>query len=88
MSAGTFVPVHCSHCGRPIANEAVYLGGYAYHPECTRGPSYPATFQHLPPNPPPTHHLWHMPVAPPRLTEEDVRRIVREELTRRGDTNG
>ena len=62
----------CGHCGRPVITHAVYYGGMAYHPECTRGQMYYA----------------HMPVDRPgctpatQLTADDVRRIVREELAK------
>lgn len=64
----------CAYCGRPAAT-LVWVGGAGYHEECTRGPGFQApTYQPLPPV---------FGCAPLKaLTEEDVRRIVREELER------
>ena len=62
----------CAYCGRPAAT-LIWIGGAGYHEECTRGPGFQApTYQPLPP----------APGCIPRqqLTEEDVRRIVRDEL--------
>lgn len=62
---------YCGYCGRPVIGHAVYCGGLAYHPECTRGPGA-QQYAPMPAMPGCT------PVTP--LTAEDVRRIVREEL--------
>ena len=64
MSVTGMTTPHCGYCGRPVIGAAIYAGGLAYNPECTRGPSAQQTYQ-LPP-----------------LTEEMVRKIVREELAR------
>lgn len=68
---GMTTPI-CGHCLRPVVGPAVYHGGAAYHPECTRGPM----------------HYAQMPADRPgcapatQLTADDVRRIVREELAK------
>jgi hypothetical protein len=74
----------CAHCGRIIdGQQRWWFSGAPYHAECV-GP---------PPNPngPP---IYYSPMQPrpgcqplPQLTEEDVRRIVREELAKRS-SNG
>ena len=56
-----------------MIGHAVYCGGLAYHPECTRGPGA-QQYAPMPAMPGCT------PVTP--LTAEDVRRIVREELAK------
>ena len=66
----------CQHCGRPIGGVATWLGGQPYHPECTHGLGYSTHYA-----PSPIATLGCKP-APP-LTEDDVRRIVREELKER-----
>jgi hypothetical protein len=70
------IPISCAHCGRPVAS-GVWIGQFMYHEECAHGPSWQQQ-QYL-------HPSWYAPreqqgpVAP--LTVEDVRRIVREELS-------
>lgn len=66
----TGIPMLCGYCGRPMLQQ-VWVGNVAYHPECTRGPSYSP----MPSTP------GCQPVKP--LTEEDVRRIVCDELDKR-----
>lgn len=63
----------CLHCGRPITGQIVYAGNGAYHWECTQPPGQ-QSYQPMP------NQFGAIPV--PTLTEEDVRRIVREELGR------
>lgn len=73
MSTGTFT-WKCVHCGRPMA-AAVASGGGMYHEECLHGPGWQQPhYAPLPSNP------GCAPLAP--LTEDDVRRIVREEIAR------
>lgn len=64
----------CAHCKRPMA-QAVWLNGWPYHLECTRGPGYQ------------THYQMDFKdggcTSLAMLTEQDVRRIVREELAER-----
>lgn len=36
-TTGMTTPI-CGYCGRPVIGAAIYHGGRAYHPECTRGP--------------------------------------------------
>ena len=36
----TVIPMTCQHCGRPIGLVASFIGGFAYHEECTRGAAY------------------------------------------------
>ena len=38
MNIGITTP-SCGYCGRPVIGSALYHGGLAYHPECTRGPN-------------------------------------------------
>ena len=73
MPTGTDTTPICGHCGRPVLIQAMWHGGVPYHYECTRGPGAPLTYAPLPPDP--------EGCRPAKmLTEEDVRRIVREEL--------
>lgn len=65
----TGIPVHCAHCNGPIGGNAVWLGSFPYHEECTRGPTYHANYY---------RDMGCMPYVP--LTEDRVRQIVREEL--------
>jgi len=71
MSVSNATVALCQHCGRPIGGVAKCLGGLPYHPECTHGPSYPTHYE-----------MTRTPTTtwPSTLTEDDVRRIVREEL--------
>ena len=75
----------CAHCGRPAA-VVVWIGGMAYHEECTHGPSYvkPGPYVEIPALPP----GWAREVPAPQLTERDVLRIVRAELAKRGPLGG
>ena len=75
MSASNATVATCQHCGAPIGGAATWLGGLPYHPECTHGPGYPTHYAPL--------SLEHEGCKPShRITENDVRRIVREELAR------
>ena len=71
MNSGT-VPM-CGYCGRPIATKTLWLGGRTYHYECTRGPGAPMTYTYT--------YTGQETIM---LTEDDVRRIVREELKSSG----
>lgn len=67
---GSGVPPCCEGCGGPIVGASIWYLGFAYHVECAgrAGTAYkrmPATPGCAPVN---------------QLTENDVRRIVREEL--------
>jgi hypothetical protein len=73
--------MHCAHCGRPCAS-AVWIGSLPYHQECMRGPGYQADVCRLYP----PHPDWHHRAPAHDLTENDVRRIVREELAARDKT--
>ena len=64
----------CMHCGRPILVDVAYIGNCNYHLECARPPEQPFRYEPMPPHP------GAQPLIP--LTEDDVRRIVREELQR------
>jgi hypothetical protein len=64
MSVSNATVALCQYCGRPIGSVAAWLGGSPYHPECTHGPSYPAHYEMT---------------RTSMLTEDDVRRILREE---------
>lgn len=69
MSTGT-TPL-CGYCGKPVIDAITWHAGTPYHSECTHGPGYP------------THYVMTRtptPTWPSTLTEDDVRRIVREEL--------
>jgi hypothetical protein len=68
----TALPMVCQHCKRPIGGAATYIGTWPYHYECTRGPGAPLTYSPMEATP------GARPVN--LLTEQDVRRIVREEL--------
>lgn len=68
----TALPMVCQHCKRPIGGAATYIGTWPYHYECTRGPGAPLTYASMDAAP------GARPASP--LTEEDVRRIVRDEL--------
>ena len=82
MSVGTGCPMVCGYCGRPIASEAKWLGGTPYHSACTESPGYdPGTIRFYPPGQLP------IPTFTPAMTEDDVRRIVREEIERTGLLN-
>lgn len=71
----TAAVLKCAHCGRPIGGLQTWLGGYAYHYECTLSPdSRQLRYE------PMTVTPCAIPVPP--LTESDVRRIVREELAK------
>lgn len=73
--------MNCGYCGRPMVT-MVYVGDCAYHPECVRGPGYA---------PPSMVPMFPGALPLPHLTENDVRRIVREELVRaaeRGEGKG
>lgn len=61
----------CGYCGRP-APVAVMYDGIPYHAECTRSPQLQYAAYPFP------HEPGCVPLR--QLTEEDVRRIVREEL--------
>lgn len=65
----------CAHCGRPIGGLQTYIGGFAYHYECTLSPNSPSL--HFAPN-----QATQGAVPLKQLTEADVRRIVREEITK------
>lgn len=80
MSVSNATVALCQHCGRPIGGVATWLGGLPYHPECTHGPSYPTHYAPLP-----AEHPGCRPT--PALTEDDVRRIVRDELTHNNQGN-
>ena len=54
----------CGFCGMPVLVQPTWWGGVAYHFECAHGPGGPLPAQ----------------ISPKTLTEEDVRRIVREEM--------
>jgi hypothetical protein len=72
MSTG--IPMICQYCQRPIAGLATHIGHLAYHPECTHGPNYPTHYAPMPPVP---------GCVPWRaISEDDVRRIVRDEMTK------
>jgi len=75
MSASNGTVATCQHCGRPIGGVATWLGGLPYHPECTHGPGYLTHYAPLAPE-----HEGCKPSH--QITENDVRRIVREELAR------
>lgn len=64
----------CGYCGRPVIDFAVWHGGVPYHGECTHGPSGPLRYAQMPAQPGCT------PIR--QLTEDDVRRIVREEIAK------
>lgn len=74
--------MHCAHCGRPCA-AAIWIGTLPYHEECTHGPSWQQQ-QYLHPTFYPPSRNFTVPHVP--LQEEDVRRIVREELAARDKT--
>ena len=67
--------MHCTYCGRP-AEALVWVNGFGYHQECTRGPGFQPTY-------------WSAPEAAPSvpmlfgITEDRLRQIVREELALR-----
>jgi hypothetical protein len=73
MSGSNTAVALCQHCGRPVGEVATWIGGLPYHPECTHGPGY---LTHYAPSP--VDRPGCRPT--PMLTEDDVRRIVREEL--------
>lgn len=73
MSSGT-TPL-CGYCGRPVIGMAVWGAGRAYHAECTRGPNWHQTYA-----PTPLPHGQARVLQ--QLTEDDVRRIVREEIAK------
>ena len=62
----------CGYCGRPVIGLAVWDAGRAYHAECTHGPSGPMRYVPVPQAP------GCVPLR--QLTEEDVRKIIRDEL--------
>ena len=64
----------CGYCGRPVIDYAVWHAGVPYHGECTHGPSGPLRYAPMPVQPGCT------PLR--QLTEDDVRRIVREEIAK------
>jgi len=66
----------CGYCGRPCAS-FVWLGDVPYHEECTHGPDYRRSYYGG------NVSDWAKGVAP--LSEQDVRRIVREEIERLKD---
>ena len=76
--------MYCAHCGRP-ASTLVWINGVGYHPECTHGPGYQQPTYG--PNLFPIHGGAFVP-ATRWISEEDVRRIVREELVRAGLKDG
>ena len=67
MATGEPRAPRCGHCGRPILGPAVISFGEAFHHECTHGPDYPTTFT--------------LRTTAPGITEADIRKIVREELS-------
>lgn len=76
--------MHCAHCGRP-ASTLVWLNGMGYHPECTHGPDYKEPTYQLNP----VAQLGSTFVPAVRwVSEDEVRRIVREELARAGLKDG
>ena len=64
----------CGYCGRPVIDFAVWHAGVPYHGECTRGPREQLRYVPMPAQPGCT------PLR--QLTEDDVRRIVREEIAK------
>ena len=65
----------CGYCGRPVIGMAVWDAGRAYHAECTRGPSWHQTYASIP-----SPHGQARALR--QLSEDDVRRIVREEMAK------
>ena len=63
----------CVLCGMPIIGQITYASGIPYHEQCAHGPNGPFRNMAMP-----------NPTPPKPLTEEDVRRVVREgiELSR------
>jgi len=70
---GAIGPFLCGYCGRPCG-ACIWLNGNPYHEECTHGPDYKPQYYGG------NVQDWAKGVAP--LTENDVRRIVREEIER------
>lgn len=71
MTIGSGTTPICGACGLPISAGVMWIGGAPYHYACTHGPALT---------------IERIKIMPPAkiLTEEDVRRIVREELAARG----
>jgi len=81
VEGGGMTSFTCGFCGRPCAS-FVWLGGVPYHEECTRGPGYqPRTYGTGYGLGPPSQGC--IPI--PTMTEERVRKIVREEIERLKD---
>ena len=60
--------MHCAYCGRPAVS-LVWINGRGYHSECLRGPNY-------------SPQAWSVPTYQPVITEDRIREIVREEISR------
>lgn len=69
MSYSTSVAL-CCHCQRPVIGHGILTAGGFFHEECTRAPGWqPSTYQASPSQ---------------ILSEQDVRRIIVDELIKRG----